>query len=153
MSTLIFALGLAAAGVLIVAAVSLGAYSTVFRGGFDAEFSEWAWDMLTVFYRFSGIPAAVFFGIGTVSFLVAAADPKQRAGFPLKLRLAVTVVFSLVPLVLAPMYAFMTVNERIPLDAYVLWLGCGEALLLRTPILIEYGRRVRENRRTFVTEK
>ena len=146
-------LGLTAAGMLIAVSVFLAAYSTVFRSGLDAEFSGWAWDMLTVFFRLSGIPAAVFFLIGMVSFLVAAADPKQRAGFPLKLRLAVTVVFSLVPLFLAPMYAFMTVNGQIALDAYVLWTGCGEALLLRAPLLIEYGRRARGKRETSVTGK
>lgn len=146
-------LGLAAAGVLITAAVFLAVYSSIFRGGFDADFSGWAWDMLTVFYRISGIPAAVFFLLGTAAFLVAAADPKQCSGFPMKLRLAVTVVFAAVPLFLAPMYAILTVNERIALDAYVLWTGCGEALLLRAPLLIEYGRRIRGISASSVTGK
>ena len=146
-------LGLAAAGVLITASVFLAAYSSIFRSGFDADFSGWAWDMLTVFYRISGIPAAVFFLLGTAAFLVAAADPKQCLGFPMKLRLAVTVVFSVIPLFLAPIYAILTVNERIALDAYVLWTGCGEALLLRAPLLIEYGRRIRRTPDISVTGK
>jgi hypothetical protein len=51
------------------------------------------------------------------------------------------------------MYAFMTVNERIALDAYVLWTGCAEALLLRAPLLIEYGRRIRRTSDVSVTGK
>ena len=85
-------LGFAAGGVLIAASVLLAAHSSIFRSGSDADFSGWAWDMLTVFYRISGIPTAVFFLLGTAAFLVAAADPKQRTGFPMKLRLAVSVV-------------------------------------------------------------
>lgn len=146
-------LGFASGGVLIAASVPLAAHSSIFRSGFDADFSGWAWDMLTVFYRISGIPTAVFFLLGTGAFLMAAADPKQRTGFSMKLRLAVTVVFAVVPLFLAPMYAFMTVNERIALDAYVLWTGCGEALLLRAPLLIEYGRRIRRTSDVSVTGK
>ncbi len=146
-------LALTVAGVLITAAAFLLAYNAVFHNGLDVEFSEWAWDMLTVYYQLSLIPAAVFLVLGTLSFLVAAADPKQRAGFPLNLRLSVMVTFSTVLLFLAPMYSFMTANEQIALDTYVLLTGCGEALLLRAPLLLEYGRRMREFSGKSVTGK
>lgn len=146
-------LALASAGLLMTVTAFIIAYRSVFYSGADAEFSGWAWDMLTVFYQLSMIPTAVFFVIGTLSFLVAAADPKQRTGFPMKLRLSVTIVFSVIPLLLAPMYAFMTVNEQIALEIYVLVTGCGEALFLRAPLLLEYGRRWREMRGLSVTGK
>lgn len=146
-------LALSGAGAVLVIAVAAIARMNIFGGGFDADFSGWAWDMLAVYYRLSLIPFAVFFVLSVVSFLIAAAEPKQRTGFPLKLRLSVTVVFSIVMLLLAPMYSFMTVNEKVALDAYVLLTGSGEALLLRAPFLIEYGRRMCAKKRTSVTGK
>ncbi len=146
-------LALAAGGVLIVGVAFFLANHAVFHSGFDAEFSEWAWDMLTVYYQLSLIPMAVFFGIGTLSFLIAAADPKQCTGFPLKLRLSVMVTFSAVLLMLAPMYSFMTVNEQVALDACILFTGCGEALILRAPLLLEYGRRMKQAPGKSVTGK
>ena len=143
---------LSAVGGLMIAAVFFLARHDVFRNGMDPEFSGWAWDMLSVYYQLSLIPTAVFFGIGILSFLTAAADPKQRTGFPHKLRLSVTVTFSAVVLFLAPMYSFMTVNEQVALENYVLLTGCGEALLLRAPLLLEYGRRRKEISGISVTE-
>ncbi len=144
---------LSAAGALMIAAVFFLAGHAVFHSGLDAEFSGWAWDMLTVYYQLSLIPTAVFFGIGMLAFLTAAADPKQRGGFPHKLRLSVMVTFSAVLLFLAPMYSFMTVNEQVALDSYILLTGCGEALFLRAPLLLEYGRRRKKMSGDSVTEK
>jgi len=136
-------LALASGGVLLLAGTFFAARSTITGGGFDEEFIGWAWDMFAVFFRLSLIPTAFFFIIALLSCFVAAFDRKQRSGFPLKLRLSSFVVFSLIPLLLAPMYSFMTVNESVALDSYVLLTGIGEALLLRAPFLIEYGRRIR----------
>ena len=40
-----------------------------------------------------------------------------------------------------------TVNEKIALETYVLLTGFGEAMILRAPLLIEYGRRAGEKKR------
>ncbi len=133
----------AVTGVVLIAAALFMARNGICGGGLDAEFSEWAWDMLAVYYQLSLIPLAVFIVISTLSCFIAVFERKQRAGFPLKLRLSVVVVFSVVMLLLAPMYSFMTVNEKVALDLYVLLTGFGEALVLRAPLLIEYGCRMR----------
>ena len=146
-------LGLAGGGLLFLLTGVLMVRKNIFHSGLDAEFSEWAWDMMKVYYQLSMIPLAVFLVIGCLAFLPALADPKQRTGFPLKLRLSVTVVFSAVLLLIAPMYAFMTVNEQVVLDVYILLTGIGEALLLRVPLLIEYYRRMWEQTDTSVTGK
>ena len=140
-------LALSGAGAVLVLGTLIAARQTIFGSGFDAEFAGWAWDMLGVYYRLSLIPLAVFLGVSALSCVVAAADPKQRSGFPLKLRLSAALVFSLVLLFLAPLYSFMTVNEKVALDIYILLTGFGEALILRAPLLIEYGRRMREKSR------
>jgi len=144
---------LSAAGAVFVLTAFFLARHRIFGGAFDAEFTGWAWDMLAVYYRLSLIPCVVFLAVSALACLVAAADPKQRNGFPLKLRLSVTVVFSVVMLLLAPMYSFVTVNGKVALDVFVLLTGFGEAMLLRAPLLIEYGRRMREEKRGSVTGK
>ncbi len=136
-------LALTCGGILLLACTFLSARSAITGGGFDAEFAGWAWDMLSFYYMLSLIPTAVFLGIAVLACLVAVFDRKQRAGFPQKVRLSVLVVFAIIPLFLAPMYSFMTVNESVALDSYVLLTGIGEALLLRAPLLIEYGQRMR----------
>lgn len=141
-------LAASAAGGILAAVTLLSARYSIFRDGFDAEFSGWAWDMLTVYCRLSYLPAAVFLGIGILSFVFAAADPKQRTGFSMKVRLASMVTFSGVLLLLPPMYAFLTVNDQLPLDVYILLTGIAQALLMRAPFLIEYVRRLREKRKT-----
>ena len=98
--------------------------------------------MFTVFFRLSLIPTAVFLVVALLACLVTVFDRKQRTGFPLKLRLSALLLFSIIPLLLAPMYSFLTVNESVALDSYVLLTGIAEALLLRAPLLIEYGRRM-----------
>lgn len=139
-------LALSVIGLLLISATCLFARYSLTGGDLDAEFAEWAWDMLSVYYQLSMIPMTVFFVLSSASFALALLEPKQRGGFPKKLRLSVTVVFSLVMLMIAPMYSFMTVNERVSLDTFVLVSGIGEALFLRTPFLIEYGRRCREKK-------
>lgn len=146
-------LALTGVGVLLAGTAFFLAWRGIRGGGFDAEFTEWAWDMLVVYYQLSLIPLAVFLGISALSCLIAVFDPKQRAGFPLKLRLSVTVVFSVVLLLLAPMYSFMTVNEKVALELYVLLTGFGEALILRAPLLIEYGCRMHAKKAESVTGK
>ncbi len=143
-------LALSAAGLLLLAGTFVVARTSVFGGNFDAEFTEWAWNMLAVYYRLSLVPFAVFFGITAVSLVLAMAEGNRRPArfgdapsFKFCLSLAVTVVFSAVMLLLAPMYAFMTVNESVALENFVLLTGIGEALLLRAPLLIEYGVRMR----------
>lgn len=136
-------LALTSVGALLLVCTFIIAKGAITSGGFDAEFSGWAWDMFSFFYILSLILTAVFLGIAVLACLVAVFDRKQRAGFPLKVRLSVLVVFSLIPMLLAPMYSFMTVNESVALDSYVLLTGIGESLLLRAPLLIEYGCRMR----------
>lgn len=136
-------LALTSSGVLLLVSTFFVSRNTITGGSFDAEFSGWAWDMFSFFYILSLIPAVIFLGIAILACLVAVFDRRQRAGFPLKVRLSVLVVFAIIPLFLAPMYSFMTVNESVALDSYVLLTGIGEALLLRAPLLIEYGRRMR----------
>lgn len=136
-------LALASGGVLLLAGTFFAAKSAITGGGFDEEFVGWAWDMFTVFFRLSLIPTAVFLVVALLACLVAVFDRKQRTGFSLKLRLSALLLFSIIPLLLAPMYSFLTVNESVALDSYILLTGIAEALLLRAPLLIEYGRRMR----------
>lgn len=146
---------LSAVGLFLLAGTFFVARTTVLGGNFDAEFSEWAWDMLTVYYQLSLVPFAVFLGITAIALVLAMAEGNRRPtrygdapSFKFSLCLAAAVVFSVVMLLLAPMYAFMTVNESIALENYVLLTGIGESLLLRAPLLIEYGIRMRRERRT-----
>lgn len=134
-------------GVVLFSSVSVYAWCAVHNSGFDAEFAEWAWDMFVVYYQLSLIPLAVFVFLSAMSCLIAVFEPKQRNGFSLKLRLSVTIVFSVVILFIAPMYSFMTVNEKVAVDTFVLLTGIGEALLLRAPLLIEYGYRIGEKKK------
>jgi len=114
---------LSAAGAVFILTAFLLARYRIFGGAFDAEFTGWAWDMLAVYYRLSLIPCVVFLAVSALACLVAAADPKQRNGFPLKLRLSVTVVFSVVMLLLAPMYSFVTVNGKVARASYEVRVG------------------------------
>lgn len=152
-------LGISAAGVLLAAVTFFCARSAVFGGGFDAEFTEWAWDMLAVYYRLSMIPFAAFLAISALAGLTAVLEGEKKHGrygltssVKLRLFLAVTVVFSAVMLLLAPLYAFMTVNENVPLERYVLLTGFAEALAMRAPLLIVYGSRMRARKRENVTK-
>lgn len=142
--------GFSAAGILLAAVTFLCARSGVFGSGFDAEFVEWAWDMLKVYYQLSLIPCAVFLVISALSCFIAVLEGTRKrtrhgTGLSAKLRLclAVTVVFSVVMLFLAPMYAFMTVNESVALDRFVFLTGFAEALIMRAPLLIVYGVQMR----------
>lgn len=142
--------GFSAVGVILAAVSFFCAHSAIFGGDFDAEFTEWAWDMLAVYYRLSLVPFAAFLVISALACLIAVLEGSQRQhrhGFgptmKLRLCLSVTVVFSTVMLLLAPMYAFMTVNENVALELYILLTGFGEAFALRAPLLIEYGSRMR----------
>ncbi len=139
----------AVGGLLTVCITYLIARSQIYGGSFDEAFTEWAWDMFAVYFQISLPVLAVLVVIAAVSFLVAVFDPKQRAGMPMKLRLSVTIVFSVVMLMLAPMYSFMTVNDNVPIDVYVLATGVGEAFLMRAPVLIEYGMRVAAQKHEF----
>ena len=116
-------------GTLLLAGTVLTARAVIFVSGFDAEFSGWAWDMLAVYLRLSLIATAAFLLLSAFSFLTAMFDRKQQNGFAQKIRLAAAVVFSVVLLFAAPMYSFLTVNETVALEHYVLCAGFGEVLL------------------------
>lgn len=130
-------LGLCFAGVLLVIICRTAAEAGISRSGQSETWMNWARDMFAQHYRVSLPVLLVLLGILLASFLLSLTDKRNRSAVPGFLRRTVGILASVLLLMLAPLYAFMTANEIVPLDIMILLSGIGEALILRLVYALE----------------
>lgn len=136
---------LAVSGILIAAITHIIAQSSIADPSLEPDFASWAGSMYGIWYQISLPVLGVLFGITVLASLTALADKKQRSGVMQIMRAAVVCTASVVFLILAPFYGFMTENETIPLYRYILWSGAGMALTMRLACAVEYCGRIRKH--------
>lgn len=132
---------LAAAGAVILAVVYFAADSSI--GGSETELAEWAGNMLSVYYQITIPVFLVLLGVTLLSSSAAIPDRNQHVGFPPKIRVMASCASSVILLIIAPFYGFMTVNDSIPLHTFICWFGVGQALVMRLSFVPEYFGRIR----------
>lgn len=132
-----------AAGFLIALVTHLIAKSGMTDSSLDSEFSAWASDMHGIWYQISLPTFALLFGITFLAVLTALADKKQQSGIAPVMRVSAVSAASVVFLILAPFYGFMTENTTLPLYQYILWSGIGMSLAMRFVCAAEYICRMR----------
>lgn len=138
---------LAALGIICLAVTVLTAYLRVKHGGFEADFSSWALDMLSVYYKLTLIPLIAVMLLLLLSGCSAITDKKQRVGVRLYMRLALSIAVSLAVMLVSAVYSAMTVNGRINLQMFILFSGIGEAFIMRLSTLVDYAVRMKEEGR------
>ncbi|MBQ2727381.1 MAG: hypothetical protein IJF78_16895 [Clostridia bacterium] len=128
---------LCSAGVLIVIICRTAAEAGVSRSGQSETWMSWARDMFAQHYRVSLPVLLVLLGILVIAFLLSLPDKRNRSAVPGFLRRTVGILASVLLLMMAPLYAFMTANEIVPLDTLILLSGIGESLILRLVYALE----------------
>lgn len=118
---------------------------TVFSGGYDTSWTEWAWDMFTLFYSISLPVIGVLLGILLLSSLISIFTVQKKGDSSPKIRVMAATASSIVMQILAPAYGFMTQNDTVPLYGYILLSGISQALVFRIVFVIEYLSRSRNN--------
>lgn len=119
--------------------------NSVFSGIYDETWSEWAWDMFTLFYSISLPVLGILLGILIVSSLLSIFTERKKGGTFPKVRVMAATASSIVMLILAPAYGFMTQNDVVPLYRYILASGIAQALVFRIVFAIEYYAISRNN--------
>lgn len=118
---------------------------SVFSGEYDETWSEWAWDMFTLFYSISLPVLGVLLGILIVSTVLSIFTERKKSCTSQKVRVMAASASSIVMLIIAPVYGFMTQNDVIPLYGYILVSGIAQALVFRIVFAIEYYSISRNN--------
>ncbi|MBQ8186063.1 MAG: hypothetical protein IJ037_04230 [Clostridia bacterium] len=130
-------LGLFLAGVLLVVLCRVTAGVMISSSGQTETWMEWAHDMLAQHYAISFPVLLVLTGILLIAWLLSMTEKRRRSTVGLFLRRTVGILASVSLLLLAPLYAFMTENDSVPLEALILLSGIGEALILRLTDALE----------------
>lgn len=132
---------LAAVGAVIIAVVCIISDHSI--SGSQAELAKWAGNMLSVYYQITLPVFFILLGITLLSSVMAIFDRKQHVGFSPKVRVMASCASSVILLIIAPFYGFMTANDSIPLYTFICWLGVGQALVMRLSFVAEYFGRLR----------
>lgn len=130
-------------GFLLSVVIHIKAASTLANASLDANFASWASDMFDIWYQIALPTATVLLVITTIASILPLADKKQRTGVASKIRVMTACASSVLLLLLAPFYGFMTENDTVPLYQYILWSGVGMALTMRLSCTLEYLVRIR----------
>ena len=125
-------------GAAVIPAVHLIARKNIMSDGFEPAWSEWAWDMFTIYYSISVPVVSVLLGILLLSSLSSFFTERRKGDTAPKLRTMTSCAASVVMLILAPAYAFMTDNNVLPVDTYILIIGFAQSLLFRSVFTLEY---------------
>lgn len=136
---------LASVGIICLAVTVTAAYLKVQNGGFEADFSSWANDMLSVYYKLTMIPVLAVMCLLILSGCSAIVDKKQRAGIRLYMRLALSPAVSLAVMLVSAVYSEMTVNGRVDLRMFILVSGICAAFAMRLSTLVDYAVRMKED--------
>jgi len=133
-------------GAVLLAASAVIARLSITRGDFEAEWADWAWGRMVVYYRFSFLITGILLGILLLSLLLGRLEPKQETSTRHLMRIAASTASSLLILLITPFYAYMLQNTALPLVEYVLFSGVGEALLFRViPLLSTCIRKIKRD--------
>lgn len=130
-------LGLAAAGCVSVLLCRILAGSMISASGQSDTWNEWARDMFFQHYSVSLPVLLVLLGILLVSWLLSLSEKRKKSVTALFLRRTVGILASCTLLLLAPLYAFTTENNIVPLETLILISGIGEALIFRLVYALE----------------
>lgn len=135
-------LALSAAGLLTVILCCVIGESLISGSTQSETWMEWARDMFRQHYAVSLPVLGVLGGILLLSWLLSLTEKREKSHTGAFLRRAVGIPASAAILLLAPLYAFMTANDSVPLDTLILISGIGEALILRLLYALEgfFGR-------------
>lgn len=134
---------LALCGLIILISVWILANRSIYHSGHDEDLAQWAGNMLAVYYQLTLPVFFVLLGITLIASIIAIFDKKQHIGFSPKLRVMASCASSVILLIIAPFYGFMTENDSIPLYTFICWFGVGQALVMRLPFVAEYFGRIR----------
>ena len=124
-------LALALSGVLIVLLCRILAGVLIGSSEQSETWMTWAHDMLSQHYVISLPVLFTLTGILLAAWLLSLTEKRRRSTVGFILRRTVGILASSVLFLLAPMYAFMTENEFVPLDLLIVISGFGEALIVR----------------------
>jgi len=129
------------------------AESMIDRSSQSETWMAWARDMFAQHYRVSLPVLGVLFGALLISWLLSLTEKRKKSVTALFLRRTVGVLASCALLLLAPLYAFMTSNEFVPLETLILVSGIGESLIFRLLYALEgfFGEK-RRNPKCFFCE-
>ena len=98
---------------------------------------EWARDMFFEHYSVSFPVLMVLLGILLVSWLLSLSEKRRKSVTGMFLRRTVGILASCTLLLLAPLYAFTTENDIVPLETLILISGIGEAMIFRLVYALE----------------
>lgn len=132
-------------GLVIVLSTSFIAHRLIYHSGHDENLAQWAGGMLDVYYQISLPVFFVLLGITVLASIISIFDKKQQSGFSSKVRIMASCASSVILLIIAPFYGFMTDNASIPLYSCICWLGFGQALIMRVSFIVEYFARSSSN--------
>ncbi len=130
-------LALSAAGILTVILCRVIADGLISSSGQSETWMEWARDMFRQHYTVSLPVLGILGGILLASWLLSLTEKRRKSVTGVFLRRTVGILASASLLLLAPMYAFMTANESVPMETLILISGMGEALILRIVYALE----------------
>lgn len=136
---------LALIGTLVLLIVRFVSDNSIHGSGHDEQLIEWADDMFSIYFQITLPVFFVLLGITLLASVIAIFDDKQRQGFNAKVRIMLSCASSVILLIIAPFYGFMTANDSIPLYTYICWCGVGQALVMRLMFITEYFARSRRN--------
>lgn len=134
---------LAFIGILFILSVCFIANHNIYNGGHDEQLSEWAGNMFSIYYQISLPVFFILLAVTVISSVLSFFDKNSLHGFTPKLRVMASCASSVMLLIIAPFYGFMTENETIPLYTYICFIGVGQALTMRLAFIPEYCARIR----------
>jgi len=135
-------------GIALALAIHLLALSKLHSEALTPAFLSWAKDMYGIWYQIALPVFGVLFGFLLCSTLLSLGEKHHEKGHAPVMRMILSCASSVVMLILAPFYGFMTENETLPLYQYILWSGIGLALAFRLLCALEYGVRLWKGKKT-----
>lgn len=135
-------------GIALALAVHLLAENQLSSEALTPEFLSWAEDMYGIWYQIALPVFGVLFGFLLCSTLLSLGEKQKGKEYAPVMRMILSCASSVVMLILAPFYGFMTENETLPLYQYILWSGIGLALAFRLLCALEYWVRLWKEKKT-----
>ena len=135
--------GTAAAGAIMMLTVFLVSRQVISSA--ENELSEWAWDMMYVFYGVTFPICAVLLLFIIITAMLAWGDSGSRIGFRCVIRSIASVFSSALILLLGGFYSVSVKNTSLPMTEFVCLFSFGEAMLFRILYAIEYRSHLLSN--------
>ncbi len=137
-------------GVSLALGVHFVAESQLGSETLTVAFRSWAKDMYGIWYQIALPVFGVLFGILLCAALLALGEKRGKKDYAPAMRMILSCAASVIMLILAPFYGFMTANETLPLYQYILWSGIGLALAFRLTCALEYLVRLWKEKKTTI---